>query len=138
MAEERGLSVAVFRFPWVMIEPPVEHWLQYWETRDGPLEGMGSYLFSDDAARAYILALEHPTPGFEAYHFVASDVSSAVPLRQRLAKYHPDFPSLPPDWPDFKCPVDCAKAADHFGWHPQFSIQQHLQQWRARNQKQAD
>ena len=132
LGEEQRLSVASFRFPWVVTEPPGERWMPHIDSNDGPMEGMGTYLFVEDAAEAYVLALERPAAGFQAYHFVAEDVWSGVPLKQRLARHHAGYPALPDDWPDYRAPVDCGKALADFGWRPQFRVQDLLGEWRAR------
>src|SRR5439155_23947143 len=81
-------------------------------------DGFATYLHATDAARAYALALEHPRPGFEAYHFSAAEILSVHPLAGRLAEHHPDYPPLPSDWPAFKSPVLTTKIREHFGWEP--------------------
>jgi nucleoside-diphosphate-sugar epimerase len=81
-------------------------------------DGFATYLHATDAALAYAAALEHPRPGFEAYHFSAAEIASLHPLRDRLRAHHPDYPPLPEDWPAFKSPLLLNKAREHFGWEP--------------------
>lgn len=122
MAEQAGLSVAAFRFPWVL-QDPYSQKMASWAVNDPEqTNGFASYLHVTDAASAYLLALEHPRPGFEAYHFSAAEVLSVTPLAERLKKHHPDYPPLPPDWPPFKSPILIAKARAHFGWEPQWNF----------------
>ena len=123
--KRHGMSIAIFRFPWVMDndywrdESDIWRMLMY---STGAPEGFASYVHTRDAAMAYALALENPRPGCEAYHFTADDVFSAMPIRQRLLKFNPDYPALPHDWPDYKCPVSTAKALEHFGWKPEINL----------------
>jgi nucleoside-diphosphate-sugar epimerase len=129
MAERHGLSVAAFRFPMVLESDPEldPRWLRYLEGEPHPSEGACTYLHASDAARAYADAIERPRPGFEAYHFVAADVWSITPIRDRLLKYNPAEPPLPPDWPPYRSPVLTTKAKEHFGWEPGWSILERYQ-----------
>jgi nucleoside-diphosphate-sugar epimerase len=99
---------------------------------DGPPDGFGTYVHSPDMARAYRLALEHPRPGCEAYHFAANDVMTRQPIRDRLRQHWPDCPPLPDDWPAFKSPVLTGKAKAHFAWEPQFSLRDQYTRRRGR------
>ena len=110
-----GLSIAIFRFPGVFAPQCDDDW-SWLKKRTGRTDGMETYLHPDDAARAYVLAIENPRPGCEAYHFTADEVISGVPLRGRLLEHHPDFPVLPKDWPAYKSPALTDKAFKHFGW----------------------
>jgi nucleoside-diphosphate-sugar epimerase len=125
VAEQNGLSVAIFRFPavwdWLPEQPDDHHW-NWLERATGPVDEFGCYLHSDDAARAYVLALENPRPGCEAYHFTAKEVVSGAPLPERWKKHHPDYPQFPADWPPFKSPLLLDKAKAHFGWEPRFNL----------------
>ena len=62
------------------------------ERSRGKAEGMFTYVHVSDAARAFVLALENPRPGCEAYHFTAAEIYSAIPLRERMEKFHPRCP----------------------------------------------
>jgi nucleoside-diphosphate-sugar epimerase len=130
MAERYGLSVAVFRLPWVLPidwqygEAWVSH-LREWPTRT---DGFATYVHTADVAAAFAQALENPRPGFEVYHFSAAEILSLYPLRERLRRHHPEYPPLPADWPAFKSPVLTAKARDHFGWHPRFNFLDHYRE----------
>jgi len=131
LAQQKGLAVSVFRFPWVVMEAPDERWYRMLEHSTGPMEGMGTYLHISDAARAYVQAIEQAPEGFEVYHLTAEDVWSAVPLRERMLRTQPDFPPLPMDWPDYRSPVLCDKAKAHFGWKPTFGVRQGYERWKA-------
>jgi nucleoside-diphosphate-sugar epimerase len=133
MAKHHQLSVAIFRFPGV--------WSPEWgprgrgaskgrsaNRRHDLLDGFGTYVGLEDAARAYVLALELPRPGCEAYHFSAAEVSCETPLRDRLIQDHPDYPVLPADWPAHKSPMLCGKALEHFGWAPTWNIRDVVEQ----------
>lgn len=123
--QRHGTSIAIFRFPWVM---DCEYWnedSEIWRMLPqaiGAPEGFSTYVHARDAALAYALALENPQPGCEAYHFTADEVFSALPIRERLLKFHPGYPALPPDWPAYKSPVSTAKALQHFGWKPEVNL----------------
>ncbi|MCY3021914.1 MAG: NAD(P)-dependent oxidoreductase [Planctomycetota bacterium] len=130
VARYQKLSVAMFRFPAVWdfpldTKPGHEdrawpwHWLRH---ADGMPHDLAVYLHVSDAARAYVLAVENPRPGCEAYHFTAKEVFSVVPIRDRLAKHCPDHPRLPADWPSYASLLNCGKAREHFGWEPAVNI----------------
>lgn len=124
VSKYQGLSVAIFRFPAVYPWDKMAedyNWAQL-EKRTGKIDGFQTYVHVDDAARAYVLALENPRPGCEAYHFTADEVEILSPLRERLIRDHPHFPQLPADWPPFKSPVSTAKALAHFGWAPTWNL----------------
>jgi nucleoside-diphosphate-sugar epimerase len=90
MALRNGLSIAAFRFPWVlsseMDKPENPIWDQL-RNSSGLCDGFGTYLHAEDAARAFVLALESPRPGFEAYHFAANDTFSSIPISERLSGF---------------------------------------------------
>lgn len=128
-----GLSVSIFRLPWVMSEWN-DRWFDWFEKQDGPLnDGLGTYVHAADAAVAYASAVERALPGVDAYHFVADDVMSFVPLRERLEKHHPDVPKLPTDWPSHRAPVVTAKAKEKLGWRPTHSFLDRFAQLRGRD-----
>jgi nucleoside-diphosphate-sugar epimerase len=125
MQMRHGLSVAIFRFPWVVateLDAPTSPGWKLLRAAAGVSDGFGTYLHAADAAEAYALALEKLRPGCDAYHFVANDVFSAIPISERLRRAYPDYPSLPTGWPDYKCPVSTQKALAHFGWSPVYSV----------------
>ena len=121
VSERQGLSVAIFRLPWVhpgdTLEP-LDVTLREWPRAT---DGFATYVNVGDIARAYALALERPRAGCEVYHFSAGEILSLHPLRERLRRHHPDFPPLPIDWADFRSPLITAKARDHLGWEPQWN-----------------
>ena len=120
LADRQGLSVAAFRFPWVAVdEYDDDAWTRaHRDVRPTRTDGFATYVHASDVARAYVLALEHPRAGYEVYHFSAAEISSLIPLRERLREHHADYPPLPGDWPAFKSPVLTNKARQHFGWEP--------------------
>jgi nucleoside-diphosphate-sugar epimerase len=124
VARRHGLSVAIFRFPWVNdwdMKAKGPDW-KWFADHTGRGEGFATYVHVSDAVAAYRLALEHPRPGCEAYHFIANEVMCARPIRAALLEHHPDFPPLPVDWPLFKSPVLTDKAREHFGWQPAWNL----------------
>ncbi|MCW8130910.1 MAG: NAD(P)-dependent oxidoreductase [Planctomycetota bacterium] len=123
-ARDRGVSAAIFRFPyvWTYDRGGPDETFSWLEELGGPQPEMGTYVHGSDAARAFVLALENPRPGCEAYHFSAEEIALPSPLGELLRKHHPDYPALPPRWPAFKSPLDCAKAKDHFGWKPAWNL----------------
>lgn len=123
---ERGdLSVAAFRLPWTAQGRHLQHMLQWLKSTpqirpDGGFDGLWTFVYVDDVATAFELAIEKPRPGYEAYHLCATDIVGTQPLRQRLPVVGIEqMIDLPEDWPDLAAPVSCAKALDHFGWQPQ-------------------
>jgi nucleoside-diphosphate-sugar epimerase len=122
LGEREGLSVAAFRLPWVMAEPYNESLVHHLRQPQTRTDGFATYLHATDAARGYALAIEHPRPGFEAYHFSAAEVLSLYPIAPRLREHHPEFPPLPADWPAFKSPMLIGKLRDHFGWEPKWNF----------------
>jgi nucleoside-diphosphate-sugar epimerase len=122
VSDRHGLSVAIFRFPWV----PVGDYSPSWEAtlRELPTQtdGFATYCHISDIARAYALAIERPRVGCEVYHFSGAEIMSLIPLAQRLREHHPDFPPLPANWPAFKSPMLLDKAREHFGWEPKWNL----------------
>jgi len=121
------MCIAAFRFPWVIIDPLQHRWMR--ELLGEPVtfvEGFGTYLHVSDAVTAYLGAIDNPRPGFEAYHFAAAKVRHSKPLRQLMEKFNPDYPPLPPDWPDQKSPVITDKAKSHLGWEPKWDLRDYL------------
>jgi len=125
VSRRQGISTAIFRFPWVIDWDHERDESLMWvnlERARGKAEGMFTYVHVTDAARAFVLALENPRPGCEAYHFIAPEINSSVPLRERLDQFHPGYPPLPANWPPFKSPVTTEKAKKHFGWEPRWNL----------------
>jgi nucleoside-diphosphate-sugar epimerase len=122
LAERAGLSVAVFRFPWVTAGDYSEDQAAGLREPSRRMDGLDTYVHVSDVARGYALALEHPRAGFEAYHFSAAEILSLHPLTARLREQHPDYPPLPSDWPAFKSPVLTGKLREHFGWEPKWNF----------------
>lgn len=125
IAEHEGISVAAFRFPMVRRVEPDDSARSEWRwllRATGSAVEFGAYLHPDDAARAYVLAIENPRAGFEAYHFTAREVLSGCPISDRLRVHHPEYPELPEGWPAFKSPLSLDKAKLHFGWEPEKNV----------------
>ena len=121
MSDRHGLSVAIFRLPWVHTGDTLEPMATHLKARPQHTDGFATYAQVSDIARAYALALEQPRPGCEVYHFSAAEIMSLYPLRDRLHEHHPDFPPLPADWPPFRTPMVITRARDHFGWEPRWN-----------------
>jgi nucleoside-diphosphate-sugar epimerase len=125
VARLHGISVAIFRFPWVLDKRPDftlaedRAWL---EGQTGPCEAVGIHVHLDDLAEAFRLALEQPRPGCEAYHFGSDDVLTALHVRERQRQHEPGYPPLPADWPFARSPMITAKAREHFGWRPRWNL----------------
>ena len=122
LAHTQGLSAAIFRLPavWRHNEETGSQ-LGWFDGMTEGSDGCATYVGLDDVAQAYALALEHPRPGCEAYHFSAVDVLSTLPLSELIEKHYPGYPKLPANWPARKSPMNCNKAKEHFGWTPEFS-----------------
>lgn len=119
VAKHDGLSVAVFRMPWVVTGDLTDWWQRWFTTRaDGRVDGLDTYVHVSDVARAYALAIENPRPGCEVYHISAPEVRGRDPIRRRLLEGNPDYPPLPEDWPDLKSPMLMDKLYGHFGFRP--------------------
>jgi nucleoside-diphosphate-sugar epimerase len=114
------ISITAFRLPFVYFPWFEKRMLNELE-KDQPIHELGLYVGWPDVMRAFELALQQPPKGFEAYNLSAADVMSLQPIRQRLAKDHPTYPLLPPDWPATASPLLTHKAREHFGWQPTFS-----------------
>jgi len=122
LAHTQGLSTAIFRLPSVWRhDEQTGSQLGWFDGMTEGSDGCATYVGLDDVARAYVLALEHPRPGCEIYHFSAADVLSTLPLSKLIEKFYPSYPKLPANWPANKSPMNCDKAKEHFGWTPEFS-----------------
>lgn len=125
IAQTTGLSLAIFRFPQVTsfdcenVRDDLNHWF---DGRPEFGDGFGTHLHIEDAANAYVLALENPRPGVEAYHFTADEAICSVPIRDMIQSRYPGSCALPDGWPKSKSPVNCDKAREHFGWTPRSNI----------------
>lgn len=119
LSDRVGMSVAAFRFPGVVGNEVWSHMLE--RARAGrsrkPLrtDGLGTYIHVDDAANAYVRAIETSWSGFEAFHFVAPTVRSSLFVREALVQLFPHAP-LPADWPEYAAPVTTEKASRLLSW----------------------
>lgn len=114
-----GVRASIFRLPATISQEHIDkHASRWWNKAnlDQFGEGYYTYLITEDAARAFELALRSDLPGCETYHLVAKHVYGTVPLCERLAKHYSAGPMLPDGWPDLLAPVDCSKAKRDFGW----------------------
>ena len=123
VSRESGNSISIFRFPWVVDDLKQEQWLHQLAQSDGKLvEGMNTFIHPGDLAMAFALAIEKSLPGCEIYNLAAAEILSGVPLSERIAHHHPDFPPLPANWPDRKSPLLIEKAEKMLGWHPKWNV----------------
>lgn len=123
VASRDGLSVAVFRIPWVLTDETAfsEETVRWFtEARDWPGDGFGTYAHATDVARAMADAVEHPRPGCEAYHLSAVEVKGREPLADRLKRVHPDWPQPPAGWPPLRSPMLMDKLRRDFGFEPRW------------------
>lgn len=119
LADQAKLSISVVRFPWVVAISDDERKLVGYAQHDGPLgDGLGTYIHGIDLAAGIAAAIERRRVGFEIYNLGAADMASVTPLRDRLARHHPDFPPLPADWPGNKSPLITEKAERLLDWKP--------------------
>jgi len=113
-----SVSIAIFRFPAVMIcerGPQMNSSLIDLAKRR-ETDGYCSYLALPDAADAFACALEAEFDGCEAFHFGAPEIFGHVPITEWMQRYAPQLPALPPDYPPFQGPLNCAKAERVLGW----------------------
>jgi len=121
------MPISIFRFPWVINETePSKHFFEWVLRDDGPMHEMGTHIHASDLATAFVAAIEKDLPGCEAYNIFAAEAITNTPIRQRLQKHHPDFPPLPPDWPDFKSVALADKARNDLGWRPKWNFRDYL------------
>jgi nucleoside-diphosphate-sugar epimerase len=137
ISRQEGLSISILRFPWVMTRDFDEAELRGFEQIDEPFhDGFETFIHPTDLAAGFAAAAESSRPGCEIYNLGAADIMSWMPLRQRLAKYHPHFPALPAAWPDYKSPLVIEKAEKLLNWRPKWSFVGHITEARARGSRQ--
>lgn len=129
-----GLSIAIMRLPGVstLFGDYIFRWMEHRAER---VDDLATFVNVKDVGEAYALAIEKQIPGCEAYNLAATEVGSLTPLRERLEKFNPEFPKLPSDWPDFKCPLLIDKAREHFGWEPKSNPRQEYFKWKESQKK---
>ncbi len=126
LSDRTGISVAAYRLPATHTPDFLKAYAsRIGHTIDRPLrkDGFGTHLFVEDAANAYLRGIESTWAGFEAFHFVADEVLTSVPVREALLEYYPQTP-LPENWGDFASPVVSDKAKRMLGWRAQFNLRQ--------------
>jgi nucleoside-diphosphate-sugar epimerase len=126
VSRQFGLSIAIFRLPYVVPDKWGERWLRWQRDNQASYheqaDGFWTFVHVEDVADAYARALESPRAGCEAYHLFSEDLVGNVPLRERLEKMRLSCAtSVPEDWPVLAPPVTTAKARDHLGWRPRHS-----------------
>jgi len=121
------MPISIFRFPWVLTdtEPP-KHFFDWVLRDDGPMHEMGTHIHASDLASAFVAAIAKDLPGCHAYNIFAPEALTMVPVRDRLARHHADYPPLPADWPDFKSVVLADKARNELGWQPKWNFRDFL------------
>jgi nucleoside-diphosphate-sugar epimerase len=128
-----GLSMSILRFPWVMTQDFTDDELRGFDRIDQPFnDGFETFIHPTDLARAFAAAAEACHHGCEIYNVGAADIMSSMSIHQRLAKYHPGLPPLPPGWPDYKSPLITEKAANLLNWRPLWSFSGHINAAKAR------
>jgi len=126
---ETKMPITIFRFPWVItLMEPRKRWAERVQQDDGPLDELATYVHGSDLAAAFVAAIEKDIPGCEVYNIVASEAMSGKPMRERLARHHPNFPPLPPEWPDFKSLALADKARRDLAWQPKWNFRDFLLQ----------
>jgi nucleoside-diphosphate-sugar epimerase len=136
LCRQEGLSISILRFPGVLIGDFDDAELRRFQSIDEPFrDGFGTFIHATDLAAGFAAAAELSRPGCEIYNLSADDIVSCMPLRRRLAKHHPRFPSLPEDWPDYKSPLMAEKAKNSLLWRPQWSFVGHINEAKARGNR---
>lgn len=126
LAEVRGFSASIFRFPATMDG----EWL-WWYRKDDrrwrravhETDGLWTWLHIDDAVEAYVLAMEHQKPGVEEYHFSAPDIIGTMPLVERMPELPAGWPALPEN-SGTRSMLDCTKAREKLGWQATRTFEQ--------------
>ncbi len=127
VAEHQGLSIAALRLPG-MVEWTAE--TIPWATleRERSFHELGTYAHIEDAAEAFVLAVNDTRPGLSIYNAMAPDALTLRPVREALAATWPHL-RLPAEWPTWRCPVISERILAELGWTQKWSI---LAQFRAR------
>lgn len=122
MAADGSMPIAAFRFPFVTNASQIEGMGRYRRhSKDVMPEGFGTYIASDDAARAFVLALDAGWTGFEAFHFVADDLLFDGNFKELMQKVWPGL-TFPAGWSADTMPVTTAKARQRLGWTTAHSL----------------
>ena len=123
LVNKKKCSIAAFRLPAVVCREVKPNWLEWTDTnnQDFP-EDLGVRVKDTDVGEALALALELQRPGFEAYNLSSREVSIGIPLARGLARFRPQNPRLPDNWPTYQSPYLWDKAKAHFGWEPKWNF----------------
>jgi nucleoside-diphosphate-sugar epimerase len=121
-ADRYGLSVGIFRLPWVITHEPEEHWFTHIETHRELRHELGIYVRDTDVAACFALALENARPGAEVYNLAAREALYAGSIREGIAKYYPHYPQLPANWGKTQMLYVWDKAKAHFAWEPKWNF----------------
>lgn len=122
LCERKGASIASFRLPGVYTGEVNDGWIDHLDHSRHFSSYLSIYVRDSDVGECCALALEKQKPGFEAYHLSAREIGSGIGIREGMAKFCPELPQLPEDWPKYKSPYLYDKAREHFGWEPQWNI----------------
>jgi nucleoside-diphosphate-sugar epimerase len=87
-------------------------------------QGFWTYVHIRDAARACVVALNHPDwSGHHRFFINAQDTILTIPTIEALGIVYPDVP-LNIELPEFASPISTQHAADIIGWQPEYSWRQ--------------
>lgn len=92
-----------------------------WKDPSANSFNLWSYIDAQDVATAFRLALEYPTPGFEAFYIAAKDTLMLQPTLELVQKYFPGEIELRAEMSGSCCVLDCKKAEKLLGFRPQFT-----------------
>jgi nucleoside-diphosphate-sugar epimerase len=85
-----------------------------------------AYVDARDVASACRLALEHTTPGFEAFYIAAADTLMRQPTLDLVRSVYPGVGRVADGFTGRMSPLDCRRAAAVLGWTPQYTWEQVL------------
>jgi nucleoside-diphosphate-sugar epimerase len=119
---ERGLlGGSIFRPPYVWRDHP---WARQIKEVHEQRDGFCTYVFPDDLARAYSLAVANNLPGCETYNLSAKDIANLVPVKQYIKEAYPQYGQLPEDWPENRSPYLTENTRDKLAWEPKRTLRE--------------